>query len=157
MGFSMEMPQRLTPTSSVARDLYLRSGNRCAFPGCRQPLMTQDGVLVGEIAHIEAALPSGPRFRASMTNEERRAFGNLLLMCGTHHTIIDKDIARWTIERLTELKKAHEAIYTGAVDGCGPPSETSQKAASGAQLAISGSCLPEILTSLRRRSQVASR
>jgi hypothetical protein len=112
----MEIPQRLTPTSSVARDLYLRSGNRCAFPGCSQPLMTQGGILVGEIAHIEAALASGPRFRASMTNEERRAFGNLLLMCGTHHTVIDKDLDTWTVEHLIELKKAHEAIYTGAVD-----------------------------------------
>ncbi len=87
-----EIPRRLMPTASVARDLYLRSGNRCAYPGCDQALMTADEVLVGRIAHIEAALPGGPRFRASMTNEERRSFENLLLMCGTHHDVIDADL-----------------------------------------------------------------
>jgi hypothetical protein len=48
--------------------------------------MGEDGILVGEIAHIEAAMPDGPRFRKEMTNEERRAFANLLLLCGVHHT-----------------------------------------------------------------------
>jgi hypothetical protein len=111
-----EAPRRLTPTPSVARDLYLRSGNRCAFPGCNQPLMTSEGVLVGEIAHIEAAMPGGPRFRDSMTNEERRAFENLLLVCATHHTVVDTDPDRWSVDALRDLKKTHEAVYTGAVD-----------------------------------------
>lgn len=111
-----ETPQRLTPTATVARDLYLRSGNRCAFPGCDQPLMTSEGVLVGEIAHIEAALPGGPRFRGTMTNEDRRTFDNLLIVCATHHTIIDADLDTWTVEALRDLKKGHEAVYTGAID-----------------------------------------
>ena len=52
----METPRQLMPVYQVARDLYLRSGNRCAYPGCSQPLMTADGVLAGETGHIEAAL-----------------------------------------------------------------------------------------------------
>lgn len=52
----LEEPKRLAPTTDVTRDLYLRSGNRCAYPDCNQPLMRSDGVLVGEIAHIEAAM-----------------------------------------------------------------------------------------------------
>jgi hypothetical protein len=112
----VDTPRRLAPTFNVTRDLYLRSGNRCAYPGCAQPLMTSDGVLVGEIAHIEAAMPDGPRFRKNMTNEDRRAFTNLLLMCGTHHTIIDGDTATWTVDKLKKLKETHEAVYTGAVD-----------------------------------------
>ena len=77
--------------------------------------MTTDGVLVGEIAHIEAAKPEGPRFRESMTDEDRRASANLLLLCGTHHTIIDGDPATWTVKKLQGLKASHEAVYTGAV------------------------------------------
>ena len=111
-----EIPKRLTPTGSVTRELYLRSGNRCAYPGCSQPLMTAEGVLVGEIAHIEAALPDGKRFRAGMTNEDRRQAGNLLILCGTHHTVIDADDVTWTVAELTSLKVRHEAIYTGAID-----------------------------------------
>jgi hypothetical protein len=112
----VEVPKRLTPTAEVTRDLYLRSGNRCAYPGCNQPLMTADSVLVGQIAHIEAALPDGPRFRSSMSNEERRGFANLMLLCPTHHTVIDRDVDTWTVEKLQVLKADHEAIYTGAVD-----------------------------------------
>jgi hypothetical protein len=78
--------------------------------------MRSDGVLVGEIAHIEAAMPGGPRFRATMTNEERRAFANLLLICRTHHAIIDTDLESWTVGKLQALKASHEAIYTGAID-----------------------------------------
>lgn len=111
-----ETPKRLTPTGSVTRELYLRSGNRCAYPGCVQPLMTADGVLVGEIAHIEAALPEGKRFRKAMTNEERRQAQNLLLLCGTHHTVVDTDDLTWTVAELQSLKARHEAIYTGAID-----------------------------------------
>jgi hypothetical protein len=78
--------------------------------------MTADGVLVGEIAHIEGALPDSARFREEMSNEDRRAFSNLLLLCGTHHTVVDTDLGKWTTDKLKELKAAHEAIYTGAVD-----------------------------------------
>jgi hypothetical protein len=116
LGMSDEEPKRLTPTASVTRDLYLRSGNRCAYPGCYEPLMRADGVLVGEIAHIEAALPTGKRFRREMSNEDRRAFENLLLLCGTHHTVVDTDDKTWTVEALHDLKRTHEGIYTGAVD-----------------------------------------
>lgn len=78
--------------------------------------MGSDGVLVGRIAHIEAALPDGPRFRASMSNDERRGFDNLLLLCGTHHDIVDQDLTKWTVSALKDLKKRHEAIYTGVID-----------------------------------------
>lgn len=111
-----EVPRRLTPTGAVTRELYLRSGNRCAYPGCAQPLMTADGVLVGQIAHIEAALSDGKRFRPSMTNEDRRRAANLLLLCGTHHLVVDADDATWTVAALQSLKAKHEAIYTGAID-----------------------------------------
>lgn len=111
-----EVPKRLTPTQPVTRMLYLKSGNRCAYPGCEQPLMRPDGNLVGEIVHIKAALPDGARFDDSMSNEERRAEANLMLMCANDHTVIDADVATWPVERLVELKARHEAVYTGAID-----------------------------------------
>ena len=74
--------------------------------------MAADGVMVGEIAHIEGALPTSARFNPDMTNEQRRGYDNLLLMCGTDHTIIDNDSETWTFARLRELKRAHEANAT---------------------------------------------
>jgi hypothetical protein len=112
----METPKRLTPRADVTRRLYLAMGNRCAFPQCEQALMGSDAVLVGEIAHIEGALPDSARFNAAMTNEQRRHYDNLLLMCGTHHTVIDSDETTWTVAKLKDLKRAHEATYTAAID-----------------------------------------
>jgi len=112
----METPKRLTPRAEVTRRLYLASGNRCAFPQCEEALMRPDAVLVGEIAHIEGALPDSKRFNAKMSNEQRRNYDNLLLMCGTHHTVIDNDDKSWTVVKLRELKRTHEAVYTAAID-----------------------------------------
>jgi hypothetical protein len=39
------------------------------------------GVFIGQLCHIEAAEEGGQRFNERMTNEERRAFENLLLLC----------------------------------------------------------------------------
>lgn len=111
-----EEPKRVAPTPTVTRNLYAASGNRCAFPGCDSPLMRADGVLVGEIAHIEAASKDGPRFNKDMSNEERRAQANLMIMCATCHKVIDTDVAKWTVQKLQALKAEHETIYTGAID-----------------------------------------
>ena len=78
--------------------------------------MRPDGVLIGRIVHIEAAMPGGARFRAAMTNEERRGFENLMLMCGTHHDVIDADVVTWTVDRLRDVKANHETTYATAVD-----------------------------------------
>lgn len=52
-----EIPKRLAPTRDTVRELYLKSGNRCAFPGCNKALFNAKGVFVGHICHIEAAEP----------------------------------------------------------------------------------------------------
>ena len=63
------------------RELFLKSGNLCAFPGCEKLMMNAGGVFIGQVCHIEAAEEGGERFRGSMTNEQRRAVSNLMLMC----------------------------------------------------------------------------
>jgi hypothetical protein len=44
-------------------------------------------VFVGEVAHIVAAVASGPRGGVDVS--DRDAFENLLILCGRHHKIID--------------------------------------------------------------------
>jgi hypothetical protein len=92
-----EEPKRLQPTKETLRELYLKSGNFCAFPGCTRLMMNQDGVFIGNVCHIEAAEEGGQRFNAAMTNEERRAPANLMLMCYDHHTITN-DIAQYPVD-----------------------------------------------------------
>ena len=113
---STEKPKRLPLTLQVVRNLYALSGNRCAAEGCQQPLVKADGTLVGEIAHSRAAMPDGPRFEASMTNEARRDQSNLMIICRNHHKIVDSRESEWTVEALTQLKDKHERIYSSALD-----------------------------------------
>lgn len=109
-----EIPKRLEPLKETARRLYLSSGNQCAFPGCNKMIINSDGVLLGEVCHIEAALPGGERFNKNQTNEERRGFNNLLILCLDHHKITN-DVERYTVEKMKEMKRDHEKKFANAV------------------------------------------
>jgi hypothetical protein len=67
-------------------------------------------VVLGEIAHIVAESPSGPRGDSPMTAEERNRYENLILLCNQHHQLIDSKeaLAKYTVERLKAMKQAHE-------------------------------------------------
>lgn len=107
----METPKRLQPLAETLRPLYSLSGNQCAFPGCNHPMFNNDGNFVGQICHIEAALPGGERFNPNMTNESRRSFENLMLMCYDHHIETDK-VHMYPVWKMQEIKRQHEEIYS---------------------------------------------
>lgn len=111
----MEKVKRLAPTVPVLKKLYLKSGNRCAFPECQQSILNDKGLLMGEVCHIEAAMPGGERFNPNQTNEERRAGSNLILLCHEHH-LETNDVEKYTVKRLKKMKKAHEKKYSDVVD-----------------------------------------
>lgn len=106
-----EKVRRLAPTPTVLRELYLKSGNQCAFPGCKELIIDNQGVFIGEVCHIEAAMPGGERFNKNQTNEDRRKFENLMLMCHKHHKITD-NVDEYTVKKLKAIKKEHENKYT---------------------------------------------
>ncbi|MBD2540597.1 HNH endonuclease [Coleofasciculus sp. FACHB-SPT36] len=89
--------------------LWGRSGNRCAFPGCKIEL-TPDSAesSLGEMAHIVAESPNGPRGDSYLTCEERDEYSNLILLCPTHHTLIDSNPEEWTVDKLKQIKREHE-------------------------------------------------
>jgi hypothetical protein len=101
----------LKPTEKTYRLLYAKSGNQCAFPKCRNPI--SDGkILLGQVAHIKAENPGGPRYDSNQTPEERRSYENLVLLCGVHHKFVDDDPEAYTVERLLKMKANHEASAT---------------------------------------------
>lgn len=110
----MEEAKRLQPKLETLRELYLKSGNQCAFPGCNNLMMNKDGVFVGQVCHIEAAMPGGERFNKNQTNEERRNFSNLMLMCHYHHKLTD-NVDEYPVEVLKKMKAEHEAKFTDIV------------------------------------------
>jgi hypothetical protein len=61
--------------------------------------------------------PDSARYDPRQTPAERNAFENLILMCGTHHTVIDSDEEAYTVERVRKMKADHEARATPMDDG----------------------------------------
>ena len=110
-----EVAKRLEPTKETLRELFLKSGNLCAFPGCSRLIMDQDGVFVGQICHIEAAEEGGERFNKDSNNEERRQFKNLLLMCYEHHQDTN-DVVKYSVARMVEIKKKHETKVSDFIE-----------------------------------------
>lgn len=106
-----EIPKRYTPVGETLRELFLKSGNLCAYPGCAALNMNSDGVFTAEVCHIEAAEPGGERFNEFMNNESRRHVSNLMIMCHTHH-VITNDIAIYTVAKMKEIKASHEGRFS---------------------------------------------
>src|SRR6266550_8558205 len=101
----------MKPTQSTLKRLFALTGNRCAFPKCQAPL-THNDTLLGEVCHIRAESPGGPRYDPAQTPEERQHFDNLIVMCPTHHTVIDDDEISFSVSRLHQIKTEHESAAT---------------------------------------------
>lgn len=71
--------------------------------------MALDDTLVGEICHIKGARPGSARYDAAQSPTDRHHRDNLILMCPTHHTVIDDDECSYPVERLLQIKRNHEA------------------------------------------------
>ena len=110
-----EEVKRLEPTKDTIRELFVKSGNECAFPECGHRIIDENGVFIAQICHIEAAEKRGQRFNENMTNESRRHVSNLMLMCHKHHKITD-NVDLYPVDRLQEMKRRHEARFTNAVE-----------------------------------------
>lgn len=101
---------RLPIKTDVLRALFARSGNQCAFPGCTASLINEKNQFIAHVCHIEAAEMGGERFNVSQTDEQRRQYENLILLCYPHH-VETNDFVTYPAERLREMKVGHEATF----------------------------------------------
>lgn len=101
----------MKPSIKTVKRLCTLSSNRCAFYGCNVPLVDDESeTFAGEICHIRASRKRGPRWDKTQTDEQRHAFSNLILLCSTHHTIIDSDVNKYSVEYLEQMKEAHNRL-----------------------------------------------
>jgi hypothetical protein len=96
---------------ATIKKLFAVSTNTCAFPGCVQPLYDK-GVLVGEMSHIKGEKPGAARYDVSQTEAQRHGFDNIILLCASHHTRIDRDEKTYSVEKLAAMKYAHMSKQT---------------------------------------------
>lgn len=101
---------RISPTPATVKNLFALSGNQCAFPGCSSPIVDSNKKIIGQICHIEAANEGGERYNPNQTDEERRSFENLILLCANHH-IVTNDTEVYSVEALKMMKNNHESEF----------------------------------------------
>lgn len=93
--------------------LWGKSAGRCQYEGCNKSLFL-DVLTNGEfnqsyIAHIVADEVGGPRGDEILSPKLAKDIGNLMLLCDSHHRLIDRiDVSGHQVERLREMKAKHE-------------------------------------------------
>jgi len=98
--------------AKVVLQLWHRSGGRCQFRGCNEALwrdeMSQAKMNRAYIAHIIADSPGGPRGNSELSPKLAKEFSNLMLLCPTHHKLVDDNPDDYSVELLQEYKQEHE-------------------------------------------------
>ena len=109
---------RRPPSLQTVKTLFAASGGVCAFPGCTTRLVHREsGAMLGEMCHIHAASAGGPRYDSELEDSERSETDNLIILCPTHHSLVDQDSTTYTAETLRQMKVQHEARVAAIVDG----------------------------------------
>lgn len=81
------------PDPLTQKRLFAASAGYCQNPGCARELFVDaagKSVHVAEMAHVFAASDGGPRADPALSEEERGSFDNLVLLCASCHTLVDK-------------------------------------------------------------------
>jgi hypothetical protein len=100
----------MPPGLATVKTLFALSCNRCAFPGCDERLADSqwEGVRA-DLAHIRGERVGAPRYDPDMTDAERNAVENIVILCPNHHREIDRLRPQdWSAGDLMRLKAEHE-------------------------------------------------
>ena len=99
------------------RILFAKSGNICAFPDCDSSVIADidnENRPIAEMAHIIAYNEDGPRSDPNLPLKEKNKASNLILLCPTHHTLVDKFEYQFNVHVLREMKLQHERKFSGS-------------------------------------------
>ena len=97
--------------------LWGLAAGRCSYPGCPTLCVDHlpddtDPVILGEMAHVIAKQPKGPRGTPEGRND---GYDNLILLCPTHHRLVDKAPSSFPPNTLIRWKTEHEAQIAAAL------------------------------------------
>lgn len=100
------------PDLVTRQRLFAASAGYCQNPNCNVPLFKETGtdvIHIAEMAHVLAANNEGPRSPGTVSVAERGAFDNLIMLCPSCHTEIDKSERDYPVELLREWKTSHQS------------------------------------------------
>jgi len=95
----------------IRKVLWGKSGNRCAI--CKNELIVEatiqdDESVVADECHIISSKSNGPRHDPSYPIEKLDSYDNLILLCKTHHKLIDDQVDTFSSDNLRQIKSNHE-------------------------------------------------
>ncbi len=116
---SLATPLKMAISDTDIKKLWGLAAGRCASPGCNldciQFLDPKDPTVIGEMAHVIAKKPHGPRGRPAGGLD---TYENLILLCPTHHRTVDKaPEGKFPEAMLHQWKKDHEARIASLLRG----------------------------------------
>jgi hypothetical protein len=105
-------------SAETKRALWASSAGYCQNPGCRADLIqlfqTGDVTNLDELAHIVASKKHGPRGK-DVVSGSRDAFENVIILCPTCHTLIDKAPDKYPTDLLLKWKAEHITVIYNAL------------------------------------------
>ncbi len=98
-------------TDRTRKILWGRSGNLCAY--CRRVLVENgdelsDESVVGDECHMIGEKPGAARGHIGVGRDDLDEYDNLVLLCKVHHKLVDDQPETYPVDRLREMKAAHE-------------------------------------------------
>ncbi len=107
-------------STKVMKMLLAHSGGYCQNPECHQDLFvlfeSGDVSSVEELAHIIAQKTEGPRGNEVLELSERDEYENIILLCSSCHTLIDKNPKYFPVELLRKWKTEHAVKIRTALE-----------------------------------------
>lgn len=96
---------------AVKLSVAMASGGVCAFKGCQTRLHDKGrsgSYVLGEAAHIYGDKPGSERYDPNMDENKRNSADNIIYLCPTCHTRIDKPGNDYSPDTLISMKREHE-------------------------------------------------
>ncbi|PHK36513.1 hypothetical protein VF13_37005 [Nostoc linckia z16] len=101
---------KANPDSHTKLKLFADSGGYCQNPDCNTNLFLSVGnseFHIAEMAHIISVGDDGPRSNRGISKELKGDFSNLIMLCPTCHTKIDKAEIEFPDSLILSWKKIH--------------------------------------------------
>lgn len=102
---------KAAPDAQTKLRLFADSGGRCQNPSCLADLFLTLGetdIHIAEMAHVFSASDKGPRADPRLSEAERGAYENLILLCPTCHAKVDKAEKEFPDSLLLKWKQHHK-------------------------------------------------
>ncbi|PAU78834.1 Shedu anti-phage system protein SduA domain-containing protein [Halomonas salipaludis] len=118
--------------AAAKRLLLTRAGNRCSNPNCGVRLITDDGIPIAEICHIEAISEGGPRYNPEkiINKEDARKriadLDNLIILCPSCHRLVDSDPIYYDADWLRTAREEHERKVLNQLESKSAPTSNKE-------------------------------